>query len=61
MRPLEHELTYCYIAGDGKKFLDEDKARNYQRHLVTQERKQRFEERKKESSLLSMRTVSSSG
>ena len=44
MRPLSTELGWIYISGDGKKFLNEEKAREHQRKL-------KFEELKKQLKL----------
>ncbi len=39
MRPLQHEIDNVYICGDGKKFLDEKKAKAYQSRLEFEEQK----------------------
>tara|TARA_R100000152_G_C6781773_1_gene217068 strand:- start:4959 stop:5144 length:186 start_codon:yes stop_codon:yes gene_type:complete len=48
MRPISSELAHLWITGDGKKFLNREEARNWQKHLETEERRKRFERKKLE-------------
>ena len=57
MRPLSHELHSIWITGDGKKFVDKEEARNWQKHLESRERRERFEREKLE--MLRMRESAS--
>jgi hypothetical protein len=48
MRPLQHEIDNVYICGDGKRFLDESEAKEYQRKLEVKERKKALRQEQKE-------------
>ena len=39
MRPLQHEIDSVYICGDGRKFLDEKEAKDYQSKLEFEEQR----------------------
>ncbi len=41
VRKITHELTFVYITGDGKKFLDEDDAKLHQVMLEVLDRERR--------------------
>jgi hypothetical protein len=48
MKPLQHEIDNVYICGDGKRFLDESKAKEHQRKLETKEIKKALRQEQKE-------------